>query len=81
MDKIFSVQELTDNPEGILQDIFYLAAVLPSINMGFISGHGSTLSEDGTAVAVHANPYGKRQIPCENPSGCPYHKYCPPPLF
>lgn len=31
VDKIFSGQELTDNPEGILQDIFYLAAVLTFI--------------------------------------------------
>lgn len=78
VDKIVSGQQLSDNPEGILQDIFYLAAVLPSINKGLVSGHGShTLSGDGTAVAVHSNPYGKRQIPCVNPSGCPYHDHCP----
>lgn len=52
VDKIFSGQELTDNSEGILQDIFYLAAVLPSINMWLVSDHGSnTFSGDGTAVA------------------------------
>ena len=28
VNKIFSSQELSGNPEGILQDIFYLAAVL-----------------------------------------------------
>ena len=78
VDKIFTGQELTDNPEGILQDIFYLAVVLPSIHMGLVPGPGSnTFSGDGTAVAVHASPYGKRQIPCENPSGCPYHEHCP----
>lgn len=75
MDKIFSSQELSDNPEDILQDIFYLAAALPSINMGLVSGHSShTLSGDGTAVAVHASPYGKRQLLYENPSDCPYHE-------
>lgn len=31
MEKKFSGQKISDNPEGILRDIFYLAAVLPFI--------------------------------------------------
>lgn len=78
VDKILSGKELSENPEGILQDIFYFAAVLPSIHMDLVSGHGSlTLSGDGTAVAAHSDPHGKRQIPCDNPSVCPFHSTCP----
>ena len=55
MDKIFFGQKLSDTPKGILQDIFYLAAVLPSIHMGVFSDDGShALSRDVTAVAVHS---------------------------
>ena len=34
VDKIIFDQQLIENPEGILQDIFYLATVLPSIHKG-----------------------------------------------
>lgn len=64
--KILSGQSISNNPEGLLQDIFYYAAVLPSLNSGLISNHDLTLSGDGTAVAVHASPYGKRQKACPN---------------
>ena len=64
--EIISGKQLSDNPEGFLQDIFYYAAVLPSINANLIENDGMTLSGDGTAVAVHASPYGKRQKTCPN---------------
>lgn len=77
VDKICSGQALTDNPEGRLQDIFFLAAVLPSLTAGLIPEKSLTISGDGTAVAVHANPYGRLQKSCSKPLQCPYHKDCP----
>lgn len=50
----------TDNPEIVLQTLFYLSAVLPSIQFGLIAQDNLTLSGDGTAVVSHASPYGKR---------------------
>lgn len=61
---IMAGKPLSDNPEGALQDIFYLAAVLPSIKASLIENQDMTLSGDGTAVAVHASPYGRRQYNC-----------------
>lgn len=53
MDKIGSSQKLTDNPDGSLQEISYLAAVLPSIHLGFHSGHDSrALSGNDTVGQV-----------------------------
>ena len=54
-----------DNPEGILQDVFYLVGVLPSVRLGLIDGSNLTLSGDGTAVVSHASPFGK--LPCGYP--------------
>lgn len=60
VERILDGQPLSDDYQGILQDIFYLAAILPSIKNGIIPQKELTLSGDGTAVAVHANPYGKK---------------------
>lgn len=61
VERIFHGQPLSeDDSQGILQDVFYLAAVLPSIKNGIIPQTGLTLSGDGTAVAVHSNPHGRK---------------------
>lgn len=75
--QIRSGQAVSANPEGRLQDLFFLTVVLPSIKAGLIPVKGLTISGDGTAVAVHASPYGRRHKACVNPRQCPYHKECP----
>ena len=57
---ILSDEPTSDNPETILQDIFFLLAVLPSIQSGIIPLESLTLSGDGTAVVSHASPFGHR---------------------
>ena len=74
--KILANKQLSENPEGFLQDIFQLIAVLPSLDKGLISADHLTLSGDGTALPVHASPYGHRQKGCGRPSQCPYQKSC-----
>ena len=75
--KILNGEPLSNNPERILQEIFYFAAVLPSIQSGLIDTKNLTLSADGTAVAVHASPYGKRQKTCpKKGSECQDSKEC-----
>ena len=43
-----------------LQQVFRLAAILPSLKDGLIPQDGVTLSGDGTCVHSHASPYGHR---------------------
>ena len=75
--QILSGDSLSTNPEGFLQDIFQLVAVLPSVEKGLLSQESLTLSGDGTALSVHSSPFGRRQKPCDHPGDCPYHKSCP----
>ena len=75
--KIISGQQLSMNPEAYLEDFFYLAAVLPSIEKGLIPKEDLTISGDGTAVATHASPHGKRLKDCTFSSDCPDHSHCP----
>lgn len=74
--QIIAGEPLSDNPEGFLQDVFYLTAVLPSLESGLISLDSLTLSGDGTAVHVHANPRGRRQKSCSHPE-CIFRTTCP----
>ena len=64
----------TDNPESALQHIFFILAVLPSIDLGLINLRDLTVSGDGTAVVSHASPYGKHLSSCG--TSCPYRKGC-----
>lgn len=50
---------LTPNFEAPLQEIFYYAAVLPSIQAGIIPEDGLIVSGDGTCIHTHASPFGK----------------------
>ena len=50
--------------EERLQQLFRLAAVLPSLRDGLIPADGVTLSGDGTCVHSHASPYGRRPCRC-----------------
>ncbi len=56
---IFKGESLSDGKQDILQAVFSLAAVIPSINNGLIPSKDLTVSGDGTAVKVHAGPFGR----------------------
>ncbi len=74
-EKLIQGEELSKGEAAALQDIFYLAAVLPSINHGLINTDNLTISGDGTAVYVHASPYGKTPSSCDK-SQCIYTGEC-----
>ena len=74
--KIIKGDALSENPEGFLQEFFYLTAVLPSFEKGLISSESLTISGDGTAVHAHANHRGRRQKHCSYPE-CPNRSDCP----
>ena len=75
VEKIISGEKLSNGSAAALHDIFYLAAVLPSRNCGLINRNNLTISGDGTAVAVHASPFGNIPAACRN-SGCVFTKDC-----
>lgn len=58
VDNILAGIPVTRNPEGALQDIFFLSAVLPSIQGGLLSMDGLTVSGDGTPLVSHSTPVG-----------------------
>lgn len=59
VERIFHGESLSDGKQDILQTVFCLGAVLPSINNGLIPSKELTLSGDGTAVKVHSSPFGR----------------------
>ena len=50
--------------EKLLQQLFSLIAVVPSMELGLIPA-SSTVSGDGTCVHSHANPYGHKVCNCQ----------------
>ena len=50
--------------EERLQQVFRLAAILPSLDDGLIPQNGLTLSGDGTCVHSHSSPYGHKVCKC-----------------
>ena len=59
-DRIINGGRASSNPEGFLEDFFYLAAVLPSIENKLILPDDLTISGNRTTVAAHATPNGRR---------------------
>lgn len=74
VESILQGKPASDNPEAALQDIFFLLALLPSMELGLIDTEHLTLSGDGTAVVSHSSPYGRHLSSC-SPS-CPYRRDC-----
>ena len=74
--KIMNGEPVSNNPEALLQDIFYLAAVRPSLNSGLIPTDNFTLSGDGTAVVSHSSFYGHHHVSCTSSKSCPYSASC-----
>lgn len=68
---------LTPNHEKYLQDLFFIAAVIPSIKCGLISTEDLTLSGDGTCIHTHASAYGHTVHPCKFADTCKRGDYCP----
>ena len=56
-----------DNPEGVLQELFCILGIMPSLRLGLIDSGNLTVSGDGTAVVSHSTPFGHR--PKSDPSG------------
>lgn len=52
--------------EKLLQELFSLAAIVPSMELGLIPPEGVTVSGDGTCVHTHSNPYGHKVCDCSN---------------
>ena len=75
-DQLLAGEKIADGSQSILQDLFFLAAVLPSLKSGLIDPSDLTISGDGTAVPVHASPFGTRNPDCSRPD-CPYRTTCP----
>lgn len=63
--------------EKVMQKLFLLAAVIPSVQAGLISSDGITLTGDGTCVHTHSNPYGHKVCGCSandiSHCDCPRH--------
>lgn len=65
--KILAHQPLTDNPESLLQDIFFLSVVIPSVNNHLINVEHLTVSGDGTAVVSHSSSFGSQPSSVTDP--------------
>lgn len=60
VNRILAGKEIPFNFESRLQQLFYLVAVVPSIECGLIPSVNATVSGDGTAVHTHASSRGHR---------------------
>ena len=63
-DHIRSEKDFPFYYEELLQQLFSLAAVVPSCNIGLIDTNDLTISGDGTCVHAHANSYGHKKCNC-----------------
>lgn len=63
--------------EKALQQLFSIAAITPSLELGLIPSDNLTVSGDGTCVHSHASPYGHKVCDCAENSfpncSCPRH--------
>lgn len=50
--------------EKLLQELFSIAAIVPSMEFGLIPSDGITASGDGTCVHAHSSPYGHKLCNC-----------------
>jgi len=63
-DRILSGKNFIFHYEKLLQELFSLIAIVPSIELGLISKDGITVSGDGTCVHAHTSPYGHKVCDC-----------------
>jgi hypothetical protein len=57
-------KELPFHYEKLLQEIFSLIAVVPSIELGLIPDEDLTVAGDGTCVHCHCDPFGNKVCAC-----------------
>lgn len=50
--------------ERLLQEVFSLAAIVPSLDLGIISDSPLTIAGDGTCVYCHSNSLGRKVCDC-----------------
>lgn len=74
---ILSGKDFPFHYEKALQELFQIAVVVPSINLGLIPSDNLTVSGDGTCVHTHSNRYGKKTCDCASHGiadcKCPRH--------
>lgn len=63
-DFFLSGRSLNKRPERLLQEIFSLVAVIPSLELGLINETDLTISGDGTCVHCHSSSYGIKVCDC-----------------
>lgn len=63
-DYFLSGRSFSSRYERLLQEIFTLIAVEPSLELGLISTDKLTLAGDGTALHCHSNHYGSKVCKC-----------------
>ena len=63
-DYALSERDFPFHYEKGLQQLFSIAAIVPSLELGLIDPDNLTVSGDGTCVHSHANPYGHRVCKC-----------------
>lgn len=70
-------QDFPFHYEKALQQLFSIAAIVPSLELGLIPPDNLTVSGDGTCVHSHANPYGHKVCGCTENGisncSCPRH--------
>lgn len=63
---VFKEHDFPFHYERLLQEIFSLIAVVPSMNMGLIPDRGLTISGDGTCVHCHSSSLGIKVCDCRD---------------
>lgn len=74
--RLESGRDILFNFEAVLQNIFLIAAVRPSVQKGLIPQQNLIVSGDGTCVHTHSNPFGKRFQGCPFSDSCVSHPDC-----
>jgi len=52
--------------EKLLQELFSIIAIVPSMELGLIPQNKATVSGDGTCVHTHSSPYGHKVCDCRD---------------
>lgn len=79
VEKLLADIPISKNPEGALQDIFFLSAVLPSIQSGLVDTDSFTLSGDGTPLISHSCPAGHHMKTAADPAEYEAFRHYPDP--
>lgn len=74
---IYSGRVFPFHYEKALQCLFRSAAIVPSLDFGLLPSENLTVSDDGTCVHTHSNPFGHKVCGCVEQGilgcSCPRH--------